>query len=118
MLTYLARAYFEAGRLQEAKSTLMKAMHLKPTNQATQYNLALTHMQAASIALKKTAPSSAELRGALSDLNHAVKCDLSFVTHRFTFCSFALQVVHVSGREQDGTATVLGVGSDVLFGAL
>lgn len=49
-------------------------MHLKPTNQATQYNLALTHMQAANLVLKKPNASSAELRAAIADLAHGIKC--------------------------------------------
>ena len=49
-------------------------MHLKPTNQATQYNLALTHMQAATLIFKKTSATSAEIRAAKLDLEHAVKC--------------------------------------------
>ena len=81
VLSYLARAYYEAGRLAEAKSTLMRALHLKPTNQATQYNLALTHMQAAHLAFKKPSATSPEIRTATVDLAHAVKCVLCVMAH-------------------------------------
>lgn len=56
-------------------------MHLKPTNQAIQYNLALSHMQAAALVLKKVpAATSSELRAALHDLATAVKYAFSSLT--------------------------------------
>ncbi len=45
LLLYLARAYYDAGDLKEARSVLLKAVHLAPSDHRLHFNIALT-MQA------------------------------------------------------------------------
>jgi tetratricopeptide (TPR) repeat protein len=45
VMLYLARAFYDSDRLPEARQTLIKAVHLQPTNHQLRFNIALT-MQA------------------------------------------------------------------------
>ena len=45
VLLYLARAYYDADRLDDARATLLRALHLAPADHQLHFNIALT-MQA------------------------------------------------------------------------
>src|SRR5690348_15546852 len=52
-LQYLARAYFEAGRMDDCKNTLVKAIHIAPNNTALWFNMALAQEQYATTILNR-----------------------------------------------------------------
>jgi hypothetical protein len=45
VLLYLARAYYKNEQFKECKTTLMKALHIKPDNELLWYNLALAQQE-------------------------------------------------------------------------
>jgi len=53
ILLYLARAFFEAGRIDECKNTLLQAIHIKPQNLLLWFNLALAQENFAVRVLQK-----------------------------------------------------------------
>jgi RNA polymerase-associated protein CTR9 len=78
VLLYLAKAYFEAGQLENCKATLQRALHLTPWNLDLWYNLAVVDKDIANRVLnpKGTAGStrafsSKEIRSAIQDLQIA-----------------------------------------------
>lgn len=52
VLQYLARAYFKAGKLKEAKATLLKARRVAPQDTVLLYNIALVLQRLATLILK------------------------------------------------------------------
>lgn len=52
VLTCLARAYFRAGKLKEAKATLLKARRVAPQDTVLLYNIALVLQRLATLILK------------------------------------------------------------------
>jgi len=71
VLLYLAKAYFEDGRLEECKSTLQKAIRLTPWNVDLWYNLALALKENA-IKLSNTNTNSDKMAQAISDYQSAI----------------------------------------------
>lgn len=74
---YLAHAYFEAGRYKECMRTLLKALHVQPSNLRLWYNLALTRETFAVTILQKEQKGEqrtlAEVQNAIDDLQGATK---------------------------------------------
>lgn len=42
VLLYMARAYYDWDHLQECKRTLLRALHLKPTDHRLRFDIALS----------------------------------------------------------------------------
>ncbi|BDA40854.1 RNA polymerase-associated protein CTR9 homolog [Coccomyxa sp. Obi] len=76
LLLYLSRAYYDAGDLKEARSVLLKAVHLAPSDHRLHFNIALTMQQYAVRLLKQSRAEGdvsrlAEFEEAVMDLLQA-----------------------------------------------
>ncbi len=65
---YLARAYAKAGKLREAKLTLLKARRVAPEDTVILYNIALILQRLASQLLRNEKSSLAEVSQAVIEL--------------------------------------------------
>eukprot|EP00027_Filamoeba_sp_ATCC50430_P019560 CAMPEP_0168540906 /NCGR_PEP_ID=MMETSP0413-20121227/529_1 /TAXON_ID=136452 /ORGANISM="Filamoeba nolandi, Strain NC-AS-23-1" /LENGTH=835 /DNA_ID=CAMNT_0008570677 /DNA_START=98 /DNA_END=2605 /DNA_ORIENTATION=+ len=72
VLMLLARAYFVAGRMEECKQTIVKAIHIQPENKAFWFNLALAQEQFATEILRREKKTSADVKKALNNLQQAL----------------------------------------------
>jgi RNA polymerase-associated protein CTR9 len=73
VLLYLAKANFEAGKMQDCKEVLQKAIHLTPSNNALWFNLALCQEQYSASVLRKSKASVAEVKKAYIELSQALR---------------------------------------------
>jgi RNA polymerase-associated protein CTR9 len=71
VLLYLAKAYFEDGRLDECKTTLQKAIRLTPWNVDLWYNLALA-LKDNAFKLSSNVPNAAKMAQAITDYQAAI----------------------------------------------
>jgi len=69
ILQYLARAYFRAGKLREAKLALLKAMHVAPHDTVLLFNMALVLQRYATHILKDEKSDLDTVTQAVNDLN-------------------------------------------------
>ena len=74
ILLFLARAFYEAERYEDCKSTLLKAIHLAPHSKSLWFNLGLAEEQYGSHILKqeKKIISLSEMRKVVNSLRQAV----------------------------------------------
>merc|ERR1719507_2948493 len=68
VLQYLARAYFRAGKLKEAKMTLLKARRVSPQDTVILYNIALILQKLASQLLRDEKSTLSEVLQAVHEL--------------------------------------------------
>ncbi|XP_018008895.1 RNA polymerase-associated protein CTR9 homolog isoform X3 [Hyalella azteca] len=73
VLSYLARAYFRAGKLQQAMLTLIKARHVAPQDTVVLYNLALVLQRLATAVLRDEKSGLASVLRATQHLTLAHK---------------------------------------------
>eukprot|EP01114_Cavostelium_apophysatum_P004221 TRINITY_DN1439_c0_g2_i1.p1 TRINITY_DN1439_c0_g2~~TRINITY_DN1439_c0_g2_i1.p1 ORF type:complete len:1096 (-),score=375.65 TRINITY_DN1439_c0_g2_i1:61-3174(-) len=71
VLTYLAKAYFEGGKMEECRQTLLKTLHIAPANKITWFNLALAQEQHAASILRTEKRTLNDIKKAVNDLVHA-----------------------------------------------
>ena len=69
ILQYLARAYFRAGKLREAKLALLKAQHVAPHDTVLLFNMALVLQRYATHILKDEKSDLDTVTQAVNDLN-------------------------------------------------
>lgn len=80
ILMYLAKCYFDAGKLEECKTTVLQAIHINPSNKAFWFNLALTQgsdpsndtSEQYATTVKKERYTLQEAQKALSELKQAL----------------------------------------------
>ena len=73
VLQYLARAYFKAGKLKEAKQTLLKARRVAPHDTVILYNIALILQKLANQLLRDEKSTLTEVLQAVHELGIAHK---------------------------------------------
>jgi len=73
ILLFLARAYFEAGMIEECEKSLIKAIHIKPQNLVLWFNLALAQEAFAIRAIQKEKRTADEIQKATIELTQAIK---------------------------------------------
>lgn len=73
VLLYLSRAYFKAGKLRDAKMTLLQARHVSPQDTVLLYNLALVLQRLATQILKDEKSDLKTVLQAVSELGLAHK---------------------------------------------
>jgi hypothetical protein len=61
--------------------TLLKAIHLKPSNQTLWFNLAIAREHEARLVLQSARPTSAQISGAMKDLSQAQRTLEQLCTH-------------------------------------
>ena len=69
ILQYLARAYFRAGKLREARLSLLKAQHVAPHDTVLLFNMALVLQRYATHILKDEKSDLKTVKQAVNDLN-------------------------------------------------
>ena len=100
VLLYLARAYFMSGRLEDCKTTLLKARHIAPNDSLLLFNLALVEQRSAIAVLRNEMSKLPQVVGAVRELEMAqrffvylskegdhMKFDLNFATHEARKCA-------------------------------
>ncbi|KAJ9588645.1 hypothetical protein L9F63_018058, partial [Diploptera punctata] len=75
VLQYLARAYFKAGKLKEAKMTLLKARRVAPQDTVLLYNIALVLQRLATQILKDEKSTLETVLQAVHELNFVTICE-------------------------------------------
>lgn len=73
MLQYLARAYFKAGKLKEAKTVLLKARRVAPQDTVLLYNIALVLQRLATQILKDEKSTLQTVLQAVHELGLSLK---------------------------------------------
>lgn len=72
-LLYLARAQYEAEQYKESQRTLIRAVHIAPTNYTLHFDAANVMQKHASVTLKKEKRSAEQVRHAVAELMTAVR---------------------------------------------
>ena len=72
-LQYLARAYFRAGKLKEAKTVLLKARRVAPQDTVLLYNIALVLQRLATFILKDEKSTLTTVLQAVHELGLSLK---------------------------------------------
>lgn len=73
VLQYLARAYFKAGKLREARTVLLKARRVAPLDTVVLYNIALVLQRLATQILKDEKSTLSTVLQAVTDLGLSLK---------------------------------------------
>ncbi|CAN6472201.1 unnamed protein product [Victoria cruziana] len=82
VLLYLARTHYEAEQWQDCKKTLLRAIHLAPSNYTLRFDAGVAMQKFSSSTLQKEKRSADEIRSAVAELKNAVRIfsQLSAVT--------------------------------------
>ncbi|KAK7475279.1 hypothetical protein BaRGS_00033510 [Batillaria attramentaria] len=70
VMVYLARAYYKCGKLQDCKTTLLKARHVAPHDTVLLYNIALVQQKLATSTLKDEKSNLKTVLTAVRDLEY------------------------------------------------
>ncbi|GMH18099.1 hypothetical protein Nepgr_019940 [Nepenthes gracilis] len=83
VLLYLARTHYEAEQWQDCKKTLLKAIHLAPSNYTLRFNVGVVMQKFSAFTLNKTKRTVDEVRLTVSELKNAVRVfsQLSAASH-------------------------------------
>ncbi|KAJ3706235.1 hypothetical protein LUZ61_009940 [Rhynchospora tenuis] len=73
ILLYLARAQYDAEQWQDCKKTLLRALHLAPSNPTLRFNIGVAMQKYSASTLQKTKRTAEEIRFTLSELENAVR---------------------------------------------
>ena len=73
ILLYIARAYYEAEQYHECKRTLLRAMHLNPSNHTLRFNAAISMQKFSTTTLQKSKKSADEVWQAILEVKSALK---------------------------------------------
>eukprot|EP00873_Tetraselmis_striata_P036611 jgi/Tetstr1/456875/TSEL_043547.t1 len=82
VLLYLARAYYDSENLLEAKRTLLRAIHVAPTDPRLRFNLALVMQQ---YAVQKLAKSKAQQKQTASERKVSVELAIEELNQALRF---------------------------------
>ncbi|KAL6076361.1 protein required for normal CLN1 and CLN2 G1 cyclin expression, variant 3 [Balamuthia mandrillaris] len=72
ILLFLAKAFYEDGRLQDCKNALLNAIHITPDNLLLWYNLALSQESFAVTTMNANNKSLKDMQDALKELKQAI----------------------------------------------
>ncbi|KAG8376213.1 hypothetical protein BUALT_Bualt09G0039700 [Buddleja alternifolia] len=73
VLLYLARTHYEAEQWQECKKTLLRAIHLAPSNYTLRFDVGVALQKFSASTLQKTKRTVDELRATVAELKNAVR---------------------------------------------
>lgn len=73
ILLYLARTHYEAEQWQDCKKTLLRAIHLAPSNYALRFNVGVVMQKFSASTLNKTKKTAEEVRSAILEVQTAVR---------------------------------------------
>ncbi|KAL4613741.1 protein CTR9 homolog [Castanea sativa] len=73
ILLYLARTYYEAEQWQDCKKTLLRAIHLAPSNYTLRFDAGVTLQKFSASTLQKTKKTADEVRSTIAELDNAVR---------------------------------------------
>ncbi|KAL6585721.1 Protein CTR9 [Orobanche minor] len=73
VLLYLARTHYEAEQWQECKKTLLKAIHLAPSNYTLRFDAGVTLQKFSASTLQKMKRTLDEVRATVAELKNAVR---------------------------------------------
>ncbi|XP_030942518.1 protein CTR9 homolog [Quercus lobata] len=73
ILLYLARTYYEAEQWQDCKKTLLRAIHLAPSNYTLRFDAGVTLQKFSASTLQKTKKTADEVRSTIAELENAVR---------------------------------------------
>uniref|UniRef100_A0A7N0ZW54 Uncharacterized protein n=1 Tax=Kalanchoe fedtschenkoi TaxID=63787 RepID=A0A7N0ZW54_KALFE len=73
VLLYLARTHYEAEQWQDCKKTLLKAIHLTPSNYSLRFNAGVSMQKFSASTLQKEKRTADEVRRTVSELTNAVR---------------------------------------------
>eukprot|EP00250_Pteridium_aquilinum_P010972 c19754_g1_i1 orf=803-4069(-) len=73
ILLYLARTYYEAEQWQDCKCSLLRAIHLAPSNYMLKFDAAIAMQKFSTATLQKAKRSADEVRQSVSELKNALR---------------------------------------------
>jgi RNA polymerase-associated protein CTR9 len=73
ILLYLARTHYEAEQWQECKKTLLRAIHLTPSNYTFRFDLGAVMQKSSSSTLQKKKRTADEVRSTVAEAENAVR---------------------------------------------
>ncbi|KAK3040389.1 hypothetical protein RJ639_026794 [Escallonia herrerae] len=73
VLLYLARTHYEAEQWEECKKTLLRAIHLAPSNYTLRFDAGVALQKFSASTLQKTKRTVAEVRSTVVELKNAVR---------------------------------------------
>uniref|UniRef100_M4D9K2 Uncharacterized protein n=1 Tax=Brassica campestris TaxID=3711 RepID=M4D9K2_BRACM len=73
ILLYLARTHYEAEHWQECKKTLLRAIHLTPSNYTFRFDLGAVMQKSSSSTLQKKKRTADEVRSTVTEAENAVR---------------------------------------------
>ncbi|KAK4479038.1 hypothetical protein RD792_014549 [Penstemon davidsonii] len=73
VLLYLARTHYEAEQWQDCKRTLLRAIHLSPSNYTLRFDVGATLQKFSASTLQKTKRTVDEVRATVAELKNAVR---------------------------------------------
>nr|XP_043614945.1 protein CTR9 homolog [Erigeron canadensis]XP_043614946.1 protein CTR9 homolog [Erigeron canadensis]XP_043614947.1 protein CTR9 homolog [Erigeron canadensis] len=73
ILLYLARTHYEAEQWQDCKKTLLKAIHLAPSNYTLRFDTGVALQKFSASTLQKTKRTVDEVRATVAELQNAVR---------------------------------------------
>lgn len=118
VLLYLARTHYEAEQWQECKKTLLRAIHLAPSNYTFRFDVGVALQKFSASTLQKTKRTADEVRSTVAELKNAVRvfsqlsAASSYHTHGFDekkiathveYCKHLLEAakVHCEAAERE-----------------
>lgn len=73
ILLYLARTHYEAEQWQDCKKTLLRAIHLAPSNYTLRFDIGVSLQKFSASTLQKTKRTVDEVRSTVTELKNAVR---------------------------------------------
>ncbi|XP_071911195.1 protein CTR9 homolog [Coffea arabica] len=73
VLLYLARTHYEAEQWQDCKKTLLRAIHLAPSNYTLRFDIGVALQKFSASTLQKTKRTVDEVRSTVTELKNAVR---------------------------------------------
>ncbi|VFQ81333.1 unnamed protein product [Cuscuta campestris] len=73
VLLYLARTHYEAEQWQDCKKSLLRAIHLSPSNYTLRFDAGVALQKFSASTLQKTKRTVEEVRSTVEELNNAVR---------------------------------------------
>ncbi|ONM14784.1 Protein CTR9 [Zea mays] len=73
ILLYLARTHYEAERWQDCRKTLLRAIHLAPSNYLLRFNVGVSMQKFSASTLQKTKQTVDEVRATVTELQNAIR---------------------------------------------
>ncbi|CAA6659094.1 unnamed protein product [Spirodela intermedia] len=73
VLLYLARTHYEAEQWQDCKKTLLRAIHLAPSNYTLRFDAGVAMQKFSASTLQKAKRSADEIRSTVAELKNAVR---------------------------------------------